>query len=208
MSCKVGVLVSGRGSNLKAIIEKSYNSEINAEVSLVLSDKKDAPALEIARRERIDAYHLSPDTSKPILTGEAEDNYINILKKHDIDLICLAGFMRIVKKKLIKEFEWKIMNIHPSLLPSFKGLNAQKQALDYGVRFAGATVHFVTGEVDGGPIILQAVVPVYQDDTKESLSSRILKEEHRIYPRAIDLFANKRLKAKDHKVFIEKDNGK
>jgi len=109
---------------------------------------------------------------------------------------------------MVAEFKWKMMNIHPSLLPSFKGLHVQKKALDYGVRFAGATVHFVTGDVDGGPVILQAVVPVYQDDTEESLSSRILKEEHRIYPEAIDLFSKNKLKIKDNRVFIEGADGK
>jgi phosphoribosylglycinamide formyltransferase-1 len=208
MSCKIGVLVSGRGSNLKSIIERTKNSEINAEVAIVLSDRQDAYALEIAETQGIEACYVSPEDTRPVLTGEAEDNYINILKKHDVDLVCLAGFMRIVKEKLINEFKWKMMNIHPSLLPSFKGLKAQKQALDYGVRFAGATVHFVTGEVDGGPIILQAVVPVYQDDTEDALAERILKEEHRIYPEAIDLFTSNKLKIKDNKVFIEEYDGK
>lgn len=208
MACKVGVLVSGRGSNLKSIIKESKSSEINAEVKVVISDKEEAPALNIASEEGIEAHYISPENTKPILVGKAEENYINMLKKHDIDLVCLAGFMRIVSKKLINEFKWRIINIHPSLLPSFKGLNAQKQALDYGVRFAGATVHFVTGQVDGGPIILQAVVPVYQDDTEDSLSERILKEEHRIYPRAIELFAANKLTVKNNKVFIGEDNGK
>lgn len=207
MSCKVGVLVSGRGSNLQAIIDKSKSSEINAEVELVLSDNREAYALEIAKKEGIKAYYIDPENSKPILTGKAEDNYINTLKEHNVNLVCLAGFMRIVKEKLISEFKWKMMNIHPSLLPSFKGLNVQKKALDYGVRFAGATVHFVSGDVDGGPIILQAVVPVYQDDTEESLSDRILKEEHRIYPVAIDLFSRNKLKIRNNKVFIEETNG-
>ncbi len=207
MSCKVGVLVSGRGSNLQSIIEKSKSSQIRAEVVAVLSDNKEAYALEIAKKEGIKAYYIDPENSKPILSGNAEDNYIKTLRENEVELVCLAGFMRIVKKKLISEFKWKMMNIHPSLLPSFKGLNAQKQALDYGVRFAGATVHFVTGDVDGGPIILQAVVPVYQDDTEDILSKRILKEEHRIYPEAINLFANNKLKIKDDKVFIEVANG-
>ena len=202
MACKVGVLVSGRGSNLKSIIKEAKASKINAEVKVVISDKEDAKALDIASKEGIEAYYISPENTKPILIGEAEDNYINMLKKYDIDLVCLAGFMRIVNKKIINEFKWRMMNIHPSLLPSFKGLNAQKQALDYGVRFAGATVHFVTGQVDGGPIILQAVVPIYQDDTEDSLSERILKEEHRIYPRAIDLFARNKIIVKNNKVFI------
>jgi phosphoribosylglycinamide formyltransferase-1 len=207
VSCRVGILVSGRGSNLQSVIDKSKSGEIDAEVVVVLSDQPEAGALQIAKEAGIDAYYIDPETTKPVLTGKAEDNYIATLRKCKVDLVCLAGFMRIVKEKLISEFEWKIMNIHPALLPSFKGLHAQKKALDYGVRFAGATVHFVTTDVDGGPIILQAVVPVYQDDTEESLSKRILKEEHRIYPEAIDLFSKNRLKIKDNKVFIEEENG-
>jgi phosphoribosylglycinamide formyltransferase-1 len=207
VSCRVGVLVSGRGSNLQSIIDTSKSGEIDAEVAVVLSDKPDAYALQTAKKAGITAFYIDPETTKPVLVGKAEDNYIDTLKKHKVDLVCLAGFMRIVKEKLISTFEWRIMNIHPALLPSFKGLHAQKKALDYGVRFAGATVHFVTTDVDGGPIILQAVVPVYQDDTEESLSERILKEEHRIYPEAINLFSRNRLKIKDNKVFIEEENG-
>ncbi len=207
MSCRVGVLVSGRGSNLQSIIDKCESEEIDAEVAVVISDKEDAFALERARKAEIEAYYIDPEATRPILIGKAEDNYIDALKEHDVDLVCLAGFMRIVKEKTISEFKWRMMNIHPSLLPSFKGLNVQKKALDYGVRFAGATVHFVTGDVDGGPIILQAVVPVYQDDTEEVLSMRILKEEHRIYPEAIDLFSKNKLKIKDNRVFIEGTNG-
>ncbi len=203
MSCKVGVLVSGRGSNFQSIIDKSKSGEIDAEVTVVLSDNKEAYALERARKAGIDAHYIDPEVTKPLLIGNAEDKYINTLKEYKVDLVCLAGFMRIVKEKMISEFKWKMMNIHPSLLPSFKGLHVQKKALDYGVRFTGATVHFVTGDVDGGPIILQAVVPVYQDDTEESLSERILKEEHRIYPEAIDLFSKNKLKIKGNRVFIE-----
>jgi phosphoribosylglycinamide formyltransferase-1 len=207
VSCRVGVLVSGRGSNLQSIIDKCQFGEIDAEVVVVISDKKDAFALERAKKAGIEAFYLNPEAAGPVLIDEAEDNYIDALKQRDIDLVCLAGFMRIVKEKMIEEFKWKMMNIHPSLLPSFKGLHVQKKALDYGVRFAGATVHFVTGAVDGGPIILQAVVPVYQDDTEEILSERILKEEHRIYPEAIDLFSKNKLKVKDNRVFIEGANG-
>lgn len=207
MPCRVGVLVSGRGSNLQSIIDKSKSGEIDAEVVVVLSDNEEAYALERAKNKGIEAYYIDPEVSRPVLIGNAEDNYIRVLNEHDVDLVCLAGFMRIVKKKMISEFKWRMMNIHPALLPSFKGLDAQKQALNYGVHFAGATVHFVTGDVDGGPIILQAVVPVYQDDTEETLSNRILKEEHRIYPEAIDLFSKNKLKIKDSKVFIEVANG-
>jgi len=205
--CRLGVLVSGRGSNLQAIINNSKSGEIDAEVGVVLSDNPDAYALKRAEKAGIEAYYIDPENEKPVLNGRAEDNYINALKKHNVDLVCLAGFMRIVKEKIISEYKWKMINIHPSLLPSFKGLHAQKQALYYGVRFAGATVHFVTGDVDGGPIILQAVVPVYQDDTEEILSNRILKEEHRIYSEAIDLFAKNKLKIKEGKVYIEGENG-
>jgi len=208
VSCRVAVLVSGRGSNLQSIIDKSKSREIDAEVAVVLSDDKEAFALERARKAGIEAHYIDPEVTRPVLIGNAEDNYINTLKEYKVDLVCLAGFMRIVKEKMVAEFKWKMMNIHPSLLPSFKGLHVQKKALDYGVRFAGATVHFVTGDVDGGPVILQAVVPVYQDDTEESLSSRILKEEHRIYPEAIDLFSKNKLKIKDNRVFIEGADGK
>ena len=206
MSCRVGVLVSGRGSNLQSIIDKSKSGEIDAEVAVVLSDSDEAYALERARKARIEALYIDPAVTRPVLIGNAEDKYINTLKEYEVDLVCLAGFMRIVKEKMISEFKWQMMNIHPSLLPSFKGLHVQKKALDYGVRFAGATVHFVTGDVDGGPIILQAVVPVYQDDTEETLSSRILKEEHRIYPESIDLFSKNKLKIKGNRVFVEGAN--
>jgi phosphoribosylglycinamide formyltransferase 1 len=206
VSCRLGVLVSGRGSNLQAIIDKSKSGEIDAEVAVVISDNPDAYALARAKEAGFEAIYLDPENERPVLKGNAEDNYIRVLKKHEVDLVCLAGFMRIVKEKIISEFKWKMINIHPSLLPSFKGLHAQKQALDYGVRFAGATVHFVTGDVDGGPVILQAVVPVYQDDTEEILSDRILKEEHRIYSEAIDLFAKDKLKIKEGKIFIEEKN--
>jgi len=206
VSCRLGVLVSGRGSNLQAIIDKSKSGEIDAEVVVVISDNPNAYALARSKEAGIEAIYIDPENERPVLKGSAEDNYINALKKHKVDLVCLAGFMRIVKEKIISEFKWKMINIHPSLLPSFKGLHAQKQALDYGVRFAGATVHFVTGDVDGGPVILQAVVPVYQDDTEEILSDRILKEEHRIYSEAIDLFAKDKLKIKEGKIFIEEKN--
>jgi len=206
VSCRLGVLVSGRGSNLQAIIDKSKSGEIDAEVVVVISDNPNAYALARSKEAGIEAIYIDPENERPVLKGSAEDNYINALKKHKVDLVCLAGFMRIVKEKIISEFKWKMINIHPSLLPSFKGLHAQKQALDYGVRFAGATVHFVTGDVDGGPVILQAVVPVYQDDTEEILSDRVLKEEHRIYSEAIDLFAKDKLKIKEGKVFIEEKN--
>lgn len=207
MPIKLGVLVSGRGTNLQSIIDKSASSLIAAEVAIVISDKPNAYALTRAREAGVPAMYIDPRIDKPILTGEAEDDYIRFLKDCHVNLVCLAGFMRILKGKFIREFKWKIMNIHPALLPSFRGLSAQKQALDRGVRLSGATVHFVTEDVDKGPIILQAVVPVYQDDTEESLSKRILLEEHRIYAEAIDLFAKGQLEVRDNRVIIGGDNG-
>lgn len=202
MPINLGVLVSGRGTNLQSIIDKCTSGEIDAKVAVVISDNPEAYALERGRNAGINSLYIDPKTERPVLVGEAAEEYIMVLKKYKVDLVCLAGFMRIVKDELLKEYKSKIMNIHPALLPSFKGLNAQKRALDYGVRFSGATVHFVTSDVDKGPIILQAVVPVYQNDTEETLSNRILKEEHRIYAEAIDLFARGNLKVKDDKVII------
>ncbi len=207
MLCRVGVLVSGRGTNLQSIIDKSISGEIDAEVVVVISDNPKAQALNRARKVGIKALYLDPATEKPILVGGAEDKYLQVLKENQVDLVCLAGFMRVLKEKFISEYKWRIMNIHPALLPSFKGLHAQRQALNSGERFSGATVHFVTEDVDGGPIILQAVVPIYQDDTEESLSQRILKEEHRIYPECINLLAKGKIQIKDNKVIIGEING-
>ncbi len=202
MTLRLGVLVSGRGTNLQSIIDKCTSSDIDAKVVVVISDNPEAYALTRAGKAGISANYLDPRTTKPLLIGEAEDDYIKVLKEYQVDLVCLAGFMRILKEKFITEFKLRIMNIHPALLPSFNGLHAQKQALDKGVRFSGATVHFVTEDVDGGPIILQAVVPVYQDDTEESLSKRILIQEHRIYAEAINLFAKGKLEIRDNRVVI------
>ncbi len=207
MSINVGVLVSGRGTNLQAIINKSISKEIDAKVVVVISDNPEAYALKIAKEAGIPALFIDPKIDKPVLKGESEREYIKVLKDYGVELVCLAGFMRILKEDFIREFQWRIMNIHPALLPSFKGLHAQKQALNYGVRFSGASVHFLSDKVDAGPIILQAVVPVYQDDTEESLSKRILKEEHRIYSEAIDLFAASRLEIRDNRVIIGGHNG-
>jgi len=202
MSINLGVLVSGRGTNLQSIIDKCTSGEIDAKVAVVISDNPEAFALERARNAGIDSLYIDPKTERLVLIGEAEEEYIRVLKEHKVGLVCLAGFMRIIKDRFLKEYKSRIMNIHPALLPSFKGLNAQKRALDYGVRFSGATVHFVTEDVDKGPIILQAVVPVYQNDTEKTLSDRILKEEHRIYGEAIDLFARGNLKVMGGKVII------
>ncbi|AWB09964.1 MAG TPA: phosphoribosylglycinamide formyltransferase [Thermodesulfobium narugense] len=194
---KVGVLASGRGSNFKAIVQKVDS----AEVKVLIVDNPDAKAIEIAKE--FDVPYEVVDRKKFISKLSFEKEIINILESYKVELIALAGFMRILSSDFVERFKWKIMNIHPSLLPSFPGLNAQKQALDYGVRVSGCTVHFVDAGTDTGPIILQAVVPVLDDDNPETLASRILNEEHKIYPFAITLFAQNRLVIDGRKVKIK-----
>jgi phosphoribosylglycinamide formyltransferase-1 len=183
----IAVLASGRGTNLQAIIENVENGTIKAHLACVVSDNKDAKALERARKHNIEAVYIDPGPKKTWLIPEVEQNYIQALKERHVDLVCLAGFMRIIKKAFLDAFPYKIINIHPALLPAFPGLEVQKKALEYGVRFSGCTVHFVNDVVDGGEIITQAVVPVHDDDTPEKLAERILKEEWRIYTEAIDI---------------------
>jgi len=202
---RIGILVSGRGSNMVSIIKACSEGRIDGEVVTVISDNLDAPALAKAHSLGVEAVYIDPSPGKVVLKGEGETRYIEHLLSRNVDLVCLAGFMRIIKYGFLNQFKGRIMNIHPSLLPSFPGLEAQKQAVDYGVRFSGCTVHFVDESVDEGPIILQAVVPVFQNDTPESLAERILKEEHRIYPEAIQLFAHGKLEIKGRKVFIKED---
>lgn len=184
---KLGILVSGRGSNMEAILKNIEDGKLDAKVVIVLSDNSDAPALEKAKKYGVDARYIHPGEKKTVLIGTAEQEYIKTLKEKEVDYVLLAGFMRVIKKAFIQAFPMKILNIHPALLPSFPGLKAQSQALNYGVKFSGCTVHFVTEDVDAGPIIIQSCVPVYDDDTEEILSFRILKEEHRIYTEAIKL---------------------
>jgi phosphoribosylglycinamide formyltransferase 1 len=197
-SFKIGVLVSGRGTNLQAIIDAIENGELNAGIAVVLSNKKDAPALERAQKKGIETAYMDPKqfASKKeydlALAGE--------LKNHRVDLVCLAGYMRILNPEFIAMFPDKIINIHPSLLPAFPGLDVQQRAIDSGVKFSGCTVHFVNEEVDGGPIILQAVVPVLPSDDAGTLSGRILIQEHLIYPRAIQMIAENRLHIENRKV--------
>jgi len=198
----VGVLASGRGTNLQAIIDACKDGRIPAEVKVVVSDVEDAYALERARKAGVSAVFLPPGQYKTKLEPEREREYVDCLKRHGVQLVLLAGFMRVLHEYFLSAFEGRLMNIHPSLLPSFPGLRAQQQALDRGVKYAGCTVHFVDESVDGGPIILQAVVPVEQDDTVESLSERILREEHRIYCDAVRLFSEGRLRIEGKKVRI------
>mgnify|MGYP000537957847 CR=1 FL=1 len=197
---KIAVLLSGRGSNFVAIHDAVQSGKINADIALVFSNKEEAPGLKIADDRNLETLSLSP---KNITNREEYDiETVKVLKKRNIDLICLAGYMRILTPYFCRAFENKIMNIHPALLPSFPGLHVQKKAIEWGVRFSGATVHFVIPEVDMGPIILQAVVPVLQDDTEEILSERILKEEHIIYPEAVRLYFEGRLEIRGQRVFI------
>jgi phosphoribosylglycinamide formyltransferase-1 len=180
---RIGVLVSGRGSNLQAMIEAIDVGRLKATVAVVISDRSAAAGLARARDAGIEAVHLSP---REYDSREGYDAALaGGLAARGVELVCLAGFMRLIGPPLLEAFPERILNIHPSLLPAFPGLNAQRQALEHGVRISGATVHLVTSELDGGPIVLQAAVPVLDDDTVETLSARILIEEHRLYPDAI-----------------------
>jgi len=198
---KIAIFISGRGSNFMAIHNAILAGKINAEIEFVFSNKEGAPGLQIARERNLETLYLNP---KVYSTREEYDKeIIREVRKRGVDLICLAGYMRILSSLFCKELKNCIMNIHPALLPSFPGLHVQKKALDWGVRYSGATVHFVTEEVDLGPIILQAIAPVLQDDTEETLSDRILKEEHKIYPEAVRLFFEGKLEVRDRRVFIQ-----
>jgi len=197
---KIAVFLSGRGSNFKAIHDAILAGKINAEILLVFSNVEDAPGLKIAQERSLKTLYINPK-----LYSSREDydkEVIKEVRKREVDLICLAGYMKILSSLFCREFRNCIMNIHPALLPSFPGLHVQKKALDWGVRYSGATVHFVSEDVDMGPIILQTVVPVLQDDTEDSLSERILKEEHKIYPEAVKLFFEGRLEVRGRRVFI------
>ena len=189
---KLAVLVSGRGSNLQAIIDSIDREELDAHISIVISNTKDAMALKRAEKHGIKTIFLDPST---YLNSKEYDKVLVLkLKEFSVDLICLAGYMRILGKEIIQTFEKKIINIHPSLLPAFPGLNAQKQAINHGVKFSGCTVHFVNSGVDSGPIILQTVVPVYDNDDEKSLSKRILEQEHYLYPKAIKMIQEKKIR--------------
>jgi phosphoribosylglycinamide formyltransferase-1 len=184
-SPSIGLLISGRGSNLQSIIDATATGRLNATIGLVVSNRAGAQGLQRAREAGIDAVHLSPHD---FLDRDAYDQELAaLLLARKVDLVCLAGFMRLVGRPLLSAFPNRILNIHPSLLPSFPGLDAQRQALEHGVRVTGATVHLVTAELDAGPIVLQAAVPVLEDDTVETLAARVLVQEHRLYPEAIGL---------------------
>jgi len=188
----IGVLVSGSGSNLQSILDACQSGELKAQVACVISNKADAFALERARSAGIPALHLD---HRAHAGREAYDEaLVATLREFRVELVAMAGFMRIITPVLLDAFPMAVMNIHPALLPSFPGLHAQRQAMEYGAKIAGCTVHFVDPGTDTGPIIIQAAVPLLEGDTEETLSARIQKEEHRIYPEAIRLFAEGSLK--------------
>jgi phosphoribosylglycinamide formyltransferase-1 len=197
----VGVLISGRGSNLQAIIDASGKGEIPAKVAVVISNKPDAYGLERAKKHNIPFAVFEPNKFADKNTYELE--IVKTLKHYKVDLVCLAGYMRIVGPVLLEHYSGKMINIHPALLPSFPGLHGQRQALEHGVKVSGVTVHFVDEGCDTGPIILQSPVPILEDDTEETLSARILEQEHKIYAQAIKLFAEGRLKVEGRKVRIK-----
>lgn len=200
--CKIGVLVSGRGTNLQALIDASHQRRMAAEVAVVVSNRSDATALDRARKAGISAYAVTTEKGE---SKEAFEKQVEALfNRHGVNLVVLAGFMKIVSPWLVARFKNRIINIHPALLPAFPGLLAQKQALEYGARFSGCTVHFVDEGCDTGPIILQAVVKVLPQDTVESLSARILKEEHQLLPKAVDLLARNKVKVTGRRVEIRR----
>ncbi len=198
---RIAVFLSGRGSNFRAILEAADAGKINASIALVFSNVESAPGLLFARERGLESLYLNP---KLFANREEYDKEaVRQVRKRDVDLVCLAGYMRILTPFFCREFKNRCMNIHPALLPSFPGLHVQQKAIDWGVKYAGATVHFVAEEVDMGPIIIQAAVPVLQDDTEETLAARILVEEHKIYPEAVRLFFEGWLEVRGRRVFIK-----
>ncbi len=198
----IGVLASGRGTNLQAIIEAVEEGKIKGKISIVISDNRNAFALKRAEQHNIETQYIDFKCFKN--REDYDKKVVECLKDKEIELVVLAGYMRILTHYFINAYKNKIMNIHPALLPSFPGLHAQRQAVEYGVKLSGCTVHFVDEGVDSGPIILQKSVEVSADDTEESLVEKILKKEHQIYPQAIQLFSQGRLIIKGRKVFIKK----
>ena len=202
---RVAVLASGRGSNLQSIIDAIEVGQVHAQIVVVISNKKDAVALERARKHELNDLFVDP---KPFVgrsdSREAYDrSLLEVLQQHNVELVLLAGYMKIVTAVLVNAYANRMMNIHPSLLPSFPGLDVQKKAIDWGCKLAGCTVHFVTEGVDEGPIIIQAAVPILDDDTPDTLAARILVQEHKVYPRAVQLFAEGRLHVEGRRVLID-----
>jgi phosphoribosylglycinamide formyltransferase-1 len=201
---RLGVLLSGRGSNLQAVIDAIEAGTLSARIAVVLSNKKDAAGLERARKHGLTDVFLDPKpfTGQPDGREAYDRAVLEVLQKHEVELVLLAGYMKIVTPVLVKAYEHRMMNIHPSLLPSFPGLDVQKKAIDHGCKISGCTVHFVTEGVDEGPIIIQAAVPIHEADTPETLAARILEQEHRIYPCAVQLFAEGKLRVEGRRVIV------
>jgi phosphoribosylglycinamide formyltransferase-1 len=204
MALNIGVLISGSGTNLQAIIDAIKRNSLDATISVVISNNPKAYGLIRAKKHNIPAFSVP---NKKFETREKhEQEIIKLLKEYGVELVVLAGYMRLITKEFLSYYPNKILNIHPAILPSFKGIDAQSQAFFYGVKIAGATVHFVDEEMDHGPIIIQGAVPVYPKDTREELAKRILNIEHRIYPQAISWIAEERISIKDNKVYLKNLN--
>jgi len=202
MMKRIGVLLSGRGSNFEALADSVTSGRIpNAEIAIVISNREGAPGLERAKSRGIAALAIP---SKGLERETYDRQVVTVLNEHKADLVCLAGYMRLLSPYFVAAFPNRILNIHPSLLPSFPGLESQRQALEYGVKFAGCTVHFVDENLDAGPIVLQSVVPVKDDDTEDTLSARILHEEHRIYSEAVRIVLEGRYKIAGRRVLDTK----
>jgi phosphoribosylglycinamide formyltransferase-1 len=197
---RLGILASGRGSNFEAIVRASQTGQVPARVVVLISDRADARALSIARHHAVEAVVVERGEHP---NREAHDKAVVAeLDRRQVGLVCLAGYMRILSPAFVRHFAGRLLNVHPSLLPAFPGLHAQRQALEHGVRITGATVHFVDEGLDSGPIVLQATVPVHPDDTEATLAHRILAKEHRLYPEAVRLFAEGRLRVDGRRVHV------
>ena len=204
MSRRLGILISGRGTNLQAIIDAIGDGRLDATVAVVISNKPEAAGLDRARAAGIETVSI-PHRGFPT-RDDFDRAIVAELKARDVGLVCLAGFMRLVGQPMLEAFPHAVLNIHPSLLPAFPGIDAQRQALDYGVKVSGVTVHFVTPELDGGPVVLQRTVPVLDSDTPETLAARILVEEHQIYPEAIALVLGGRWRLDGRRFIPKNDN--
>jgi phosphoribosylglycinamide formyltransferase-1 len=199
---RLGILISGRGSNFEAIANNIARGKLDAEIAIVISNRANTPGIDIARERGIPVRVIASAG----LEREAYDKLlIDELRIHEVDLVCLAGFMRLLSASVIRAFPNRVLNIHPSLLPAFAGLDAQRQAIEYGVRITGCTVHFVDDFLDSGPIIIQSAVPVLEGDTVESLSARILTQEHLIYSKAIGYIVDGRVTVEGRRVSIRED---
>jgi len=202
---KIGVIASGSGSNFEAIINACESGilEKKASIKVLICNKSGAYCMERAKKHKIPYFLIESDKYLDQPREDFDELMINVLKEHGCELIVLAGYMRLVSQKFINHFDGNVMNIHPALLPAFKGLHGQRDAVNYGVKVSGCTVHFVDASADHGPIIIQKCVPVYASDTEEKLASRILEWEHKVFPKAIELYCDKRLRVENRIVCIE-----